>query len=117
MTIVTFVRRLCNDASPEIQEQAMSILCNLAADEQGVDFVFTSMDTETLANCIIVGLESSNEGMTLHVIPNFSCLATLTNTHSKYRQHASWGTSQMARGNNKTLSSITRTSSMLCMTA
>ncbi|KAG1731944.1 ARM repeat-containing protein [Suillus lakei] len=57
---------LCNDSNPEIQEQAMSILRNLAEDEEGVDYVFESIDTETLANCITSGLESSNEDVTHH---------------------------------------------------
>ncbi|OJA13588.1 hypothetical protein AZE42_02727 [Rhizopogon vesiculosus] len=57
---------LCNDPSPEIQEQAMAIMCNLAGDEKGVDYVFESIDTETLANCITVGLESSSEDVTHH---------------------------------------------------
>ncbi|KAG1756841.1 ARM repeat-containing protein [Suillus paluster] len=56
---------LYNDSSPEIQEQVMAILCNLA-DEEGVDYVFESIDTETLANCITFGLESSNEHVTRH---------------------------------------------------
>lgn len=49
----------------------MSILRNLAEDEEGVDYVFESIDTETLANCITSGLESSNEDVTHHVILNF----------------------------------------------
>jgi hypothetical protein len=57
---------LCNDSNPGIQEQAMSILRNLAEDEEGVDYVFESIDTETLANCITSGLESSNEDVTHH---------------------------------------------------
>lgn len=57
---------LCNDSNPEIQEQAMSILRNLAEDEEGVDYVFESIDAETLANCITSGLESSNEDVTHH---------------------------------------------------
>ncbi|KAG2368491.1 armadillo-type protein [Suillus spraguei] len=57
---------LCNDSNPAIQEQAMSILRNLAEDEEGVDYVFESIDTEILANCITSGLESSNEDVTHH---------------------------------------------------
>lgn len=57
---------LCNDSNPEIQEQAMSILRNLAEDEEGVDYVFESIDTETLANCITSGLESFNDDVTHH---------------------------------------------------
>ncbi|KAG0707819.1 ARM repeat-containing protein [Suillus ampliporus] len=55
---------LCNDSSPEIQEQAMGILHNLAEDERGVDYVFESINTATLVNCITFGLESSNEHVT-----------------------------------------------------
>jgi hypothetical protein len=71
--------RLCNDLSPEIQEQAMSILRNLTENEEGIDYVFDSLDTETLANCIIIGLESSNEDVVYHVILNFICLENLAN--------------------------------------
>jgi hypothetical protein len=68
---------LCNDSNPGIQEQAMSILRNLAEDEEGVDYVFESIDTETLANCITSGLESSNEDVTHHVILNLIPLGNL----------------------------------------
>lgn len=61
----------------------MSILRNLAENEEGVDYVFEFIDTETLANCITFGLESSNEDVTQHVIPNFIRLATLANTAPK----------------------------------
>lgn len=73
-------RRLCNDLSPEIQEQAMSILHNLTENEEGVDYVFESIDAETLANCITVGLESSNEDVTRRVILNLHSPATLANS-------------------------------------
>jgi armadillo repeat-containing protein 8 len=55
----------------------MSILRNLAEDEEGVDYVFESIDKETLANCITSGLESSNEDVTHHVILNFIPLGNL----------------------------------------
>jgi len=57
---------LCDDSSHEIQEQAMSILRNLTESEEGVDYVFDSLDAETLANCIIVGLKSSSDDVTHH---------------------------------------------------
>ena len=49
----------------------MNILHNLTENEEGVDYVFDSIDPEILANCITVGLESSNEDVTHHVTPNF----------------------------------------------
>jgi hypothetical protein len=57
----------------------MSILRNLTENEEGIDYVFDSLDTETLANCIIIGLESSNEDVVYHVILNFICLENLAN--------------------------------------
>ncbi|KAH7923488.1 ARM repeat-containing protein [Leucogyrophana mollusca] len=53
-------------ADPEvaIQEQAFSILRNIAGDEPGVDFVFESMSEEALATTIITGLDSPHEDVT-----------------------------------------------------
>ncbi|KAH7889193.1 ARM repeat-containing protein [Phlebopus sp. FC_14] len=62
--LAEFVSLLLNDPNPNIQEQAFSILRNLAEDEVGITLVFESIGEETLASCISAGLDSSNEYVT-----------------------------------------------------
>ena len=84
--------RLTNDADPEIQEQALTTLRNLTADEVGVNLAFDAMDDEGLANCLSAGLDSAHK-MDIREVRPPSMIHSTTNPFTDNlcpRQHYQW---------------------------
>jgi len=67
-TVTEWLRdRLLGDPERGVQEQAWSVVRNLAEDEAGIDMVFQRLDTDVLFNHLTIALGSKDGDILLQV--------------------------------------------------